>query len=66
MTQQQTHSTPSYFIAHGNTQGYEQPINVLGQARNYLPIDQLRHTSIKLAAESYQNYTPYVYVQRTL
>jgi hypothetical protein len=66
MAQQYTHSTPSYFITHDNTQGFEQPTNVLGQARNYLPIDQLRHTSITLAAESYQNYVLYVYVQRTL
>ena len=66
MTQKHTHSTPPYLITHDSTQGFERPTNVLGQARNYLPIDQLRHTSIKLAAESYQNYTLYVYVQRTL
>jgi len=66
MVQQQTHSTPSYLISHDNTQRYEQPTKVSGQARNYFPIDQLRHTSIKLAAESYQNYMLYVYVQRTL
>jgi len=66
MAQQQTHSTPSYLITDDNTQGFEQMTKVLGQARNYLPIDQLRHTSIKRAEESYQNYMPYASVQRTL